>query len=189
MSCAVLIHGQIGSGKTLTCLSLVERLRLEGITFGGLVSIRSYQDKELAGYDGVDVSSGETMPLVRLRCKIPDMDWFGFGDLKYVFSVQGFEWANGVLIRTVESESCPRIVFVDEFGRLEKAGLGFYPSVLKVLEKLGVGRIIVFTCREDILDVLEELLEGRADTVYKFNPRELDPLWGVIQKWLASSLK
>lgn len=182
MSYAVLVYGSIGSGKTLTCLSLVEKLRFKGVTVGGLISIRSYNNGELVGYDGLDVSSGEMKPLARLGNDMPQTGWFNFGGLKYLFSIQGFNWANDVLIRTVESKSPTRIVFIDEFGRLEKAGLGVYPGVLKVMKKLGSGRAIVFTCRDDIIDVLEGLLKGKVDIIYKFRSQEFDSLWNAIQK-------
>ena len=182
MSYAVLIHGSIGSGKTRTCLSLIERLRLECIPFGGLISIRSYQDKELVGYDGMDVSSGEMKPLARLRIGVPDRGWFSFGELKYFFSLQGFNWANDVLMRTINCESAPRILFADEFGRLEKAGLGIYTGVMKVIENVGSGRMIIFTCRDDIIDVLEGILEDNIEGVYKFRPQECTSLWNTIQK-------
>ncbi|MBS7619342.1 hypothetical protein KEJ21_01665 [Candidatus Bathyarchaeota archaeon] len=188
MSYAVLVYGSIGSGKTLTCLSLVERLRFKGITFGGLISIRSYQEGKLKGYDGLDVVSGEMKPLARLGNGAPNTGWFSFGGLKYVFSIQGFNWANDVLIRTVESEYPPSIVFIDEYGRLEKAGLGIYPGVLKILERLGSEGILIFTCRDDIVDVLEGLLKGKVDVIYKFKPEEFDSLWNAIQKLLSHSL-
>jgi len=179
MSCAVLVYGPIGSGKTCTCLSLAERVRAEGVPVGGILSIRVHQDGELIGYDGLDPASGQVFPLVRLRGQVKSPDWFVFGRLIYAFSVPGFKRANRILTRSAEALNRPSIVFVDEFGRLERAGQGVYPGAVKVVEALrgvGVG-VAVFTCRTDMVEAVEELVRGKARCMFGVEPGEVEALW------------
>lgn len=181
MSCAILVYGPIGSGKTCTCLSLAERVRAEGVPVGGILSIRVHQDGELIGYDGLDPASDQVFPLVRLRGQVKGPDWFVFGHLIYAFSVPGFKRANRILTRSAEALNRPSIVFVDEFGRLERAGQGIYPGAVKIVEALrGVG-VAVFTCRTDMVEAVEELVRGNTQSVSRHKPSDLEALWRKVR--------
>jgi nucleoside-triphosphatase THEP1 len=180
MSCAIIVHGAVGSGKTCACLELVERARNKGIPIGGVLSVRVYQDEELIGYDGLDLMSRDVFPLARLRDRANDPDWFVFGRLIYAFSVQGFERANSILMHSAETLSHSSIVFIDEFGRLEREGLGIYPGALRVAEKLRTGGVAVFACRTDIVDVVETLTRGKAHVIFRFEPKALEALWRTV---------
>jgi nucleoside-triphosphatase THEP1 len=180
MSCAIIVHGAVGSGKTRACLELVERARAKGIPIGGVLSVRVYQDEELIGYDCLDLTSRDVFPLARLRGRVNGPDWFVFGSLIYAFSVQGFERANSILIHSAEALSHSSIVFIDEFGRLERAGLGIYPGALRVAEKLSVGGVAVFACRTDVVDAVEALTRGKAQVVFRYEPKDLEALWRTV---------
>jgi len=187
MSCAIIVHGTISSGKTRTCLELVERARAKGITVGGILSLRVYQDEELIGYDGLDLASGNTFPLARLRAMVDGPDWFVFGSLIYAFSVPGFECANNILIRSAETLSLSSVIFVDEFGRLEKEGFGIYSGASRVAEKLRSGGVAVFACRTDLVDVVEALTRGKAQAIFRFEPDNLEALWCTVLKYIGSA--
>jgi nucleoside-triphosphatase THEP1 len=184
MSCAIVLHGAIGSGKTCTCLRLVERARSEGVPVDGVITLRLFQEGKLIGYDCQSVASGEVFPLVRPREMVRSLDWFRFGDLKYAFSVQGFKRANEILVRSTQRPSRGSIIFIDEFGRLERAGMGLYEGARKVAEGLSVGGITVFACRTDTVDVVKSLVGGNAQSILKFEPGDAEPLWLTIKKCL-----
>jgi len=182
MSCAIIVHGAVSSGKTGTCLELVERARAIGITVGGILSIRAYRDTELIDYDGLDLMSRDVFPLVRRKTVVDGPDWFLFSDLVYAFSVRGFERANSILRHSVETLSSSSIIFIDEFGRLERAGLGIYPGALRVAEKLKAGGIALFTCRTDLVDAVEDLVRDKAESIIRFEPNNLESLWSTVLK-------
>lgn len=177
MSYAIVIHGPIGSGKTCACLKLAERARSRGVPVGGILSIRVYQGGELIGYDGLDLAVGEVFPLARLRGRVESSDWFVFGRLIYAFSAPGFERANRILTRSAEKLSRPSIIFVDEFGRLERVGLGIHLGASKVAEALREGGVAVFACRTDMVDAVEELVHSKAQASYRHDPGDVEALW------------
>ena len=181
VSCAIIVYGPIGSGKTCTCLSLAEMARAEGLPAGGILSPRVYRGGELVGYDGLDPSTGEVFPLVRLRSRVEGSEWFVFGRLRYAFSTPGFERANLILTRSAEEMSRLSIVFVDEFGRLEGSNRGIYAGASRVAEALREGGVSVFTCRGDMVQAVEGLLRGRAQAVLRREPGGAEAMWRFIR--------
>ena len=188
MSCAIIIYGPIGSGKTKTCLELVDRARTEGVTLCGIISPRVFVDGDLIGYDCLNLASGETFPLVRLRDEVDGHDWLIHGELKYAFHILGFERANKILMLSAKVLNRPTLTFVDEFGRLEKVGKGLHLGVMEVSEALSEGGVAVFTCRSDLIGYVEELVRGKVSIVLKQEPGDVDLLWQLIMAKLESGL-
>jgi nucleoside-triphosphatase THEP1 len=182
LSTAILLNGPIGSGKTKTCLAILEKTSVERTPVGGVISPRVFLDGQLIGYDCLDPGSGEAFPLVRLRDEVDAPDWFTFRRLKYAFSSRGFEKANEILVRTAELMNPSMLVFVDEFGRLEEAGLGLYQGALKVSEALSAGGTAVFTCRDNLVGTVRGLVQGRVRAVHECRPGGLNAIWGQIQE-------
>lgn len=186
MSCAIILQGPIGSGKTKTCLELVEKARAEGVSTGGVVSPRVFIDGRLAGYDGLEPASGEVFPIARLRERAEGPGWFSHGRMIYLFSAPGFERANEALRLSAEESGRPMLIFVDEFGRLEDAGLGLHPGASRVTEALKVGVVSVYTCRTNLVSAVERLLQGKAEETHVVVPGDADALWGLICERLWS---
>jgi len=161
---------------------LAERARAENIPVGGILSIRVYKDGELIGYDGLDPSSGIVFPLARLRGMVVGSDWFIFNHLIYAFSTQGFELANRILKRSAEALNLPSIVFVDEFGRLERARLGIHPGAVRVAESLRDEGIVIFACRTDMVGAVEGLVRGKVQYVFRQEPGDVEALWRSIRE-------
>lgn len=189
MSTAVIIHGAIGSGKTKTCAWLVEKTRAMGVPTRGILSLRRFRDGELKGYDCQDLGSGKIFPLVRLRDEVEGPDWFQFRRLKYAFSNLGFERANEILAHSAESMDPFKLVIVDEYGRLEEAGLGLHQGALRVSEALPGGGAAVFTCRDNLVRGVRDLVQGRAGEVHEHQPWESDSIWDIIRRALSEGLK
>jgi nucleoside-triphosphatase THEP1 len=187
MSCAI-VHGPIGIGKTKACLDLAKRARAEGSTPRGVISPAAFSHGEQIGYDCLDIFSGEAFPLVRLKGLVKSPEWFHHGNLKYAFSVPGFKRANLILSRSAEATGPTPLVFVDEFGRLERAGRGFYSGAVRVAESLTPGCAAVFACRTDTVDAVKKLVLGRAREVREFKPGDADSIWRYIQRVLGREL-
>jgi nucleoside-triphosphatase THEP1 len=153
----------------------------------GVLGLRVVENGDLIGYDILDVTSGQRFAVARLRETFNDSDWFVFGKLIYAFSTTGFQRANEILTCSAVNMDCRILVFVDEFGRLEKNGLGLYQGAIKVAEKLREGGVAVFTCRTDLVEVVEKLLKGRATSVSRYAASEVDTLRAEVMQLLHHS--
>jgi nucleoside-triphosphatase THEP1 len=185
VSVAVILHGPIGCGKTMTCHGLVDKAQEAGFPVGGVITDRHFVEGKLTGYDCVDLSTGESFPLARLREEAEGSDWFVYRNLKFSFSRSGFDRANGILTAASGCMKRPGLVFVDEFGRLERKGLGLFPGVMKVTDALREGGAAVFSCRTDLVENVTKLLRGKAMMIYRRGPGNLDSLWNIVVKRLV----
>lgn len=152
------------------------------MSVAGVLSLRAVENGDLIGYDILNVTSGQRFAVARLRETSNDSDWFVFGKLIYAFSTIGFQRANEILTCSAENMDCRTLVFIDEFGRLEKNGLGLYPGAIKVAEKLREGGVAVFTCRTDLVEAVDELLKGRATSVSRYAASEVDALRAEVMQ-------
>jgi nucleoside-triphosphatase THEP1 len=188
MSC-VIVHGPRGVGKTKTCLDLAERVSAEGLSPRGIVSPAVFVDGENIGYDCLDLTSGEAFPLVRLRDMVGGPTWFPHGDIKYAFSVPGFERANRLLTQSAQDLGEASLVFMDEFGRLEMEGMGLYSGALRVAEALSNGGVAVFACRTDAVGAVNELVVRMAREVKAFKSGDAGIVWRYIRSALRRELQ
>ena len=184
MSCAIIIHGAIGSGKTCTCLRLSERAVNEGVSIRGILSPRVFEAGELIGYNGLDPASGLSFPLVRLRTCAKGSGWSSFSNLKYAFSIEGFKRANMILKRSADTISRSTLVFVDEFGRLESIKEGIYPGALAVAKALIGGGVAVFACRTILVEEVFDLVSGRTGIIHVYESGRLEQVWRRIRECL-----
>ena len=152
----------------------------------GVVSIRVYKEGELVGYDCLDASTGDKFPLVRLKGEQNGIGWFEFGGLKYTFSSEGFASANAILDQASKRSDGSSIIFVDEFGRLEKAELGLYYGARKVAENIHRGFLAVYCCRDDMTGSVDELVKSHAGEIYSFEPKEFFSIWSTIRRFLKN---
>jgi len=183
MSRVIIVYGPIGSGKTTTCLELAERARSD-VTVAGVITKRVFRGEEVVGYDCIDLSTGEAFPLVRLAGKLDDPDWLPLYLEKFVFSTSGFQRANEVLRTSVASFGHPRLIFVDEFGRLEARGEGLLRGVEGVLGDLRGSDVAVVTCRTNLLSHVEEMARSSGHEVHACQPGNSE-LWAHIGEALG----
>ena len=182
MSTVIIIHGPIRGGKTEACLEIMRRARSVGIRTLGVLSPRVFSEGETIGYDLLDPETGETFPLARLREIVDGPDWQLHGNLIYAFSLPTFKRANGLLSASAEAMGSDALLFVDEYGRLEKAHLGFYSGSKGVSMRLDRGGVVVFSCRTDVVDTVEELVQERAESMHTVESDDLEAIWGLISE-------
>ena len=180
MSRVVILYGAISSGKTATCLELVELARKD-VPLAGIITKRVLDEGEVVGYDCIDMSTDEEFPLVRLARDLDDPDWLPLYLEKFVFSTSGFRRANEVLEISVASLGPPRLVFVDEFGRLEARGGGLLRGVEAVLSGLREFDVAVATCRTNLLSHVEGMVRGAGHQAYVRQPGDAAELWAWMK--------
>ena len=116
-----------------------------------------------------------------------DPDWLPLYLEKFVFSSSGFLRANEVLETSVTSLGPPRLVFVDEFGRLEARGGGLLRGVEAVLSGLREFEVAVATCRTDVLSHLGGMVRGAGHHVHVRQPGDTAELWAWMKARPAES--
>jgi hypothetical protein len=72
-------------------------------------------------------------------------------------------------------------VFIDEFGRLERAKAGIYEGASNVAEGLVRGGVAVFLCRADCVDAVSDLVRGRAGRTFVFEPGDASAIWDGLK--------
>lgn len=178
MPCAIIIHGEIGAGKTRTALALAERARSMGLRVRGVLSVRVLDDGFI-GYDALDTGTGETFPLVRLREEAEGEDWDHHGNPRFAFSASGLKRANRVLACAAEEMDDETLVFVDEYGRLEARGLGIHRGARRVAEALRDGGVGVFLCRADRVEDVRALMGDGAEFI-TVTAGNVDAAWRIV---------
>jgi len=155
----ILLTGRRGVGKTTVCQAVAELARRRGYRPGGVITPALYDSYGAkAGFEAVDVGSGERWPLARTAQEMGG-PWVG----PYSFDPAALDRALKVLRRAAiagtgatnrRNSAVPcDLLMVDEIGPLElEQGQGFAP----------------------ILDLLP--VEGPTHTLIVVRPALLDPL-------------
>ncbi|HUS79449.1 MAG TPA: nucleoside-triphosphatase [Patescibacteria group bacterium] len=185
---AFILYGPIETGKTRTCLYLLERAREAGVEASGVLSPRVFSEGKLQGYDCLNAATSERFPLVRLSVNVEGPGWFQHAGLMFSFSVPGFKHANEILLDSAGKMERSTLAFVDEFGRIERAGRGLYEGVKQICDALPNGGVVVITCRGDLIEAAEEMIRGSVNVI-KVEPGNLENMWELIWSALAEDLK
>ena len=132
----IIITGAIGIGKTTVCRKLVEKVREQGFTCGGILTCKAADGSITIE----DIQTGEKQTLAGI-----DKAYHGPSTAKYYFNPDGIDFG----IRAIESGTSAAILVVDEIGHLELRGEGF-TGVLELLEADKV-KSCVLVIREELL--------------------------------------
>ena len=181
MRCAVILHAPIGGGKTTTALAAAERAKADGIKVMGILSRRVLDGGEYPSYDLLELDTGETMPLVKPAGKAWGDGWESYGNPVFVFSRKGLYSANLALHRAASEMRDGVVVFVDEWGRLESQRKGVHPGAVMVANALSRGGVAVYLCRDDKVQEVTDLLEGRSARVFNMEAGDAGALLRIIR--------
>lgn len=145
----VIISGQRDCGKTTWC-----RENLSSETTAGVLLAKVYQESLCAGYDAMRLGTGERIPFMRIRraayrdltgsrlsrraagrrpCGRRTADEIG----QFSISAKGLSRATEWIRLSAGDRS--KDILVDEVGRLELAGRGFFSAVESAVDQAGQG--------------------------------------------------
>jgi len=132
----IIVTGAIGIGKTTVCRKLIEILRNEGHTCGGILTYKT-ADKVIIIED---IQSGEKEVLASTKNV-----YLGPRTPKYFFNPKAIEFG----IQAIDRDTSALLIVIDEIGYLELRGEGF----AKVFEPTRASKI-----RNCVLVIRSELL-------------------------------
>ncbi len=144
-----ILTGPIHSGKTSLLVRTCADLTGQGLSLNGLLSRAYFEEDSFRGYNGYDLHTGVTFPLIRI---IGEPEWDHIG--RFYFLPEGMKQAEDSILAIETS----RLTVIDEMGPLELAGRGFWRPFLK-LQKLGQPMLVVV--REKLLASLTAKTEVR----------------------------
>ncbi len=134
----IIVTGEIGIGKTTVCQRLIELVRNQGYTCGGILTYKT-ADK---GIIIEDIQSGEKETLASINNV-----YHGPRTAKYFFNPKGIDFG----IQAIDRGTSAAILVVDEIGHLELSGEGF----ANVCELIKAGKV-----KDCILVIRKELLSA-----------------------------
>ena len=111
---ALLVHGEIGSGKTRRAAAWVESEALAGRDVAGVLALKSH-----AGRQFMDIATGDQVPLEH-----PVGDEVAIPVGRFQFRQAAFDWA---VQRIGQALGSAGSVVIDEVGPLEMRDGGFAP--------------------------------------------------------------
>ncbi|MFO8035592.1 MAG: nucleoside-triphosphatase [Anaerolineales bacterium] len=138
-----IITGEIGAGKTLFCMEIVELARQAGLSLGGLISPGVFEDGRKVGINVVDLKGQQTCRLANPRKEGVS----GPSTKGWSFVEGSVAWGNRVLAQAVPCD----ILIIDELGPLEfERGEGWVKG-LTILDEgdFEVGLVVI---RPHLLD-------------------------------------
>jgi nucleoside-triphosphatase len=146
----VLWVGPKHSGKTTTATEMVESLRSDGHSVGGILAPSLYRDGRLVGFDVVDVFSGRRGPLLRLGRP---------GDVgPFVFEAEGVGLGESALASSYCRQS--DLIIIDEFGPLELAGRGWREAIDRLVE--ANDSLLLLVVRQSLCTTVSKLYASKS---------------------------
>jgi len=131
----IVIHGQIGAGKTRLAQRLAAALKERELRVGGIISPRILNGRNTIGYQVHDIETGEE----RLFAKL---DPPGIPIGKFYLLEDAVDFAHTAIARTAKTS---QVVFLDEVGRLELAGKGHAIALRTLLQSNTIPVLFVRT--------------------------------------------
>lgn len=118
-----IITGEVGIGKTTYIKNLIEEFNQNNISVSGIYSSRIIKNSITIGYDIVDISTGASSKFLR---KTGNSEQERIGSY-YIYN-EGF--ASG---KKAIQKSNSTFVIIDEIGRLETSGKGWFESLTNLI--------------------------------------------------------
>ncbi|MEA3238257.1 MAG: nucleoside-triphosphatase [Candidatus Bipolaricaulota bacterium] len=131
----IVIHGQIGAGKTRLAQRLAAALEKHKIRVGGIISPRIVDGVETIGYRVRDLDTGEEQSLAALNPPGIPIGKFYLSEDALLFARTAIEHA----------AATAQVVFLDEVGRLELTGQGHAPALRALLRSEAIHVLFVRT--------------------------------------------
>jgi nucleoside-triphosphatase THEP1 len=122
-----IVSGAIGEGKTTFIKKLVDTLKENNISVGGIISEKVVSDSQTIGYDILDIETGEREILLR-KDEENGMERIG----KFTIHHEGISKGIAVLNRARLSDR--EIIVIDEVGFLEIENKGWAGAIKEIIK-------------------------------------------------------
>ncbi|NOR15629.1 MAG: DUF2478 domain-containing protein [Candidatus Aminicenantes bacterium] len=155
-----ILTGQVHSGKTSLLVRICADLTGQGWSLNGLLSRAYFNENRFCGYNGYDIHTGVTFPLIRT---IGEPEWDHIG--RFYFLPEGMKQAEDSILAIETS----RLTVIDEMGPLELAGKGFWKPFLKLQES---GQPTLVVVRKELLNSFTTKAEVRP-TVFRMDQPDI----------------
>ncbi|MFA6317430.1 MAG: nucleoside-triphosphatase [Elusimicrobiota bacterium] len=169
----VIITGSRGEGKSKLVGELAEALAASGLSVGGIHAPGYWEGGKRAGFDIVDLATGERRALCRAGGKEG-----GQVQGKFRFSDEGIAFGLKALETALEKGA--DVIVVDEVGPLELQGRGWAPA----LDSLAAGRRkpMVWVVRPELVALVKRRWRLAEAVVWRADAG-LPGLWGQILRF------
>ena len=170
------VTGRKGSGKTSSCLYVLNQAITASIRVGGVLEVRSTHPVT-RGYDLLDCGTGRRIRLASLHR--PSAAWFRPPGHGYWFSREALDVANSILLALERSR--PPLAIVDEVGTLEMEGGGLYKGLCSVLKLTDTApTVTIVSCRAGAVEWLYgNLARGLSKEIW--SPGMPSELWARVR--------
>ncbi len=158
----VVLTGDLGSGKTTTCLQFAEHVAEQGLDCAGVVCPARFDGIRKAGFDLLDLRTKERRPLAEA-----DEQPASLRTGMYRFDVNTMAWG-----MTCLESACPcHLLIIDELGPLELERGAGWTNALDIL-RAGQFRLAVVVVRPRLVDTFRTLVgtTGKSPLVLRKNP-------------------
>jgi nucleoside-triphosphatase THEP1 len=151
-----ILTGAIGQGKTCRIQQIIEKLKSENKSVGGIFSPKIMEKGQVVGYDVVNILNNERTPFLR-NTGNPNQERIG----NYYILPEGLLQGKEAIKKSGENKN--HITIIDEIGRLELENGGWADEFQKLLSFPGNTFLIV---------VRNELVE-KAIEKWKLKPHKI----------------
>jgi nucleoside-triphosphatase len=142
----ILWTGPKHSGKTTAAGDLARQARREGRGVAGLLAPAVHESGRLAGFDAIDLRTGERVSPASRRAESGGCEGLRF-------TAEGRKLGKAAL--SVSAAGRADLVIVDEFGPLELRGQGWRKDVDLLLA--GTDSVVLLVVREELVEQVERL--------------------------------
>lgn len=140
-----IITGKVGSGKTTCIKNIIEKFQQENISVSGIYSSRLVENNITTGYDIVNISTNKSIKFLRIKRDSSKQKIGSF----YIFN-EGLNAGNDAL-----QNSNSQVIIIDEIGKLEYSGNGWYSAIKQIIENSDSHTILVVR-KEFVTQIIEK---------------------------------
>lgn len=165
-----IITGSVGEGKTTHIQNIVETLKNQNISIGGILSPRILENGITAGYDVVDIMTNERAAFLR---KTDDEKSPEIGS--YSILSEGIQTGRKALKKSLNNN---QVVVIDEVGRLELNNKGWAEDIKSLLN--GSNCNLVLSVRERFIEEVVEKWDLKDYTILHVSDNDYQKNSNVI---------
>ncbi len=165
-----IITGSVGEGKTTHIQNIVETLKNQNISIGGILSPRILENGITAGYDVVDIMTNDRAAFLR---KTDDEKSPEIGS--YSILSEGIQTGRKALKKSLNNN---QVVVIDEVGRLELNNKGWAEDIKSLLN--GSNCNLVLSVRERFIEEVVEKWDLKDYTILHVSDNDYQKNSNVI---------